>query len=153
MAMPGPTEEHHRLEKLIGSWEGEETIHPNPWDAAGGKAIGRVANRGALDGFAVVQDYEQERDGAVHFRGHGVFRWDAAAREYVLHWFDSFGMPPSELRGSLDGGLLTLENVSPQGRTRAVFDFRPHSYDYRMEVSGDGEHWQPLMEGLYHRVS
>ena len=68
------------------------TPHPS---IRSGAATGRVRNRLALDGFAVVQDYEQERDGGIHFRGHGVFRWDPEERSYTLHWFDSLGLPPA----------------------------------------------------------
>ncbi|MGE5277442.1 MAG: DUF1579 family protein [Acidobacteriota bacterium] len=74
--MPRPGEPHRQLRKLVGSWRGEERLSPSPWDPVGGTAVGRVENRSALDGFAVVQDYEQERNGAVGFRGHRVFSWD-----------------------------------------------------------------------------
>jgi hypothetical protein len=96
MEMPTPTEAHRRLEKLVGRWSGEEKMTPMPFDPEGGVAIGRVDNRVALDGFAVVQDYEQERGGAITYRALGVYRWDADKDEYVLYWYDSMGGPPSE---------------------------------------------------------
>jgi hypothetical protein len=108
----------------------------------------------SLDGFAVVQDYEQERHGSVTFRGHGVFWWDPAAQSYVLTWFDSMGLAPNEFRGRLEADVLTLTSQGPQGLSRAVFDLSDHGrYGFRMEVSGDGKEWQPLMEGSYERES
>jgi hypothetical protein len=153
MQKPTPSAAHDRLTALAGEWHGEERIHPSPWDPIGGVAIVRVHNVLALDGFAVVQDYEQERNGGVHFRGHGVFRWDEAGGAYVLHWFDSAGLPPSEFRGDFDdGGVLTLSNRHSQGWTRAVFEFRSgNHYDYRLDVSPDGTAWQPFMTGGYAR--
>jgi hypothetical protein len=112
-----------------------------------------VVNRNALDGLAVVQDYQQETDGKVNFRGHGVFRWDANSRSYVLHWFDSFDLPPAEFTGTLTERVLRLTASTSQGYARATFDFS-HSghYHYTLEVSPDGEQWFPSMEGMYNRL-
>ena len=99
MQMPQPNEAHRRLERFVGDWVGKERIHPSPFDPQGGEAIGHVHNRAALDGFVVVQDYEQERGGKVNFRGHGVFSWDAAGQCYAMHWWDSASGVPSTFRG------------------------------------------------------
>ena len=150
MEMPLPTDAHRKLQKLVGSWTGEERMRPSPWDPAGGIAIGRVRNVSALDGFAVVQDYEQERGGRVTFRGHGIFWWDASSSAYVLHWFDSMGQAPNEFRGTFDAGVLSLVSYGVQGNARAVWDFRqPGGYLYRLEMSPDGVVWQALMEASY----
>ncbi|MBI4549087.1 MAG: DUF1579 family protein [Ignavibacteriae bacterium] len=148
--MPKPTDAHKKLEKLIGSWSGQEKLHPSPWDPKGGTARGRVTNRSALDGFVVVQDYEQERNGVINFCGHGVFGWNAAQQCYTLHWFDSMGMPPNEFRGSFKNDVLTMTSQDPQGHSRATFDFsKENQYSFRMEVSQDGKQWHTFMEGKY----
>jgi len=152
MDMPNPTDAHRQLEKLAGSWSGEERLFPSPWDPQGGTALGRAHNRIALDGFIVVQDYEQERHGSVNFRGHGVFSWDSSQQCYVLHWFDSMGTPPNEFKGTFEEDVLTVTNQGPQGHSRAVFDFRETDlYHFRMEVSQDGNQWYTCMEGTYTR--
>src|SRR5689334_22163707 len=92
MEMPKPTDAHKKLNWLTGNWAGEEKMFPSPWDPKGGMAKARIHNRSAIDGFNVVQDYEQEHGGAVNFRGHGVFSYDANQKCYVLHWWDSMGM-------------------------------------------------------------
>jgi hypothetical protein len=61
MEMPKPTPGHLRLKKLEGHWEGEETMHPSQWDPKGGTATGRTQGRLALNGFALISDYDQER--------------------------------------------------------------------------------------------
>ena len=121
--MPRPSEKHGKLEKLLGTWHGEERIFPTPWDTEGGTASARVHNQLALDGFAVVQDYEQERRGVVHFRAHGIFRWDTLTHAYELHWFDSMGTAPSLFRGTFDGDVLTLTSQHGHGFVRARWDF------------------------------
>ena len=152
MNMPKPGDAHLKLEKFVGQWTGLETIHASPFDPQGGPALGKVQNRLALDGFAVVQDYEQSRHGKVSFRGHAVFRYDTGEECYHLHWFDSMGSPPSLFKGALEGDVFTFTSASPQGHMRAVFDFsKPKTYAYKMNVSPDGRQWFPFMEGTYTR--
>jgi hypothetical protein len=152
MDMPRPTAAHEQLRKITGSWHGEERMLPSPWDPTGGVATGRVRNASALDGFIVVQDYEQERDGRVVFRGHGVFWWDAAEATVVLHWFDSMGQAPNEFRGTFRDDVLSLVSKSARGATRATWDYRQDGRCvHRMEMSPDGVQWRLFMEGSYTR--
>jgi hypothetical protein len=152
MEMPRPSPEQQALEIMTGDWLGDEHIQPGPFDPVGGPAIGRTRNRMALDGFAIIQDYEQERNGATNFRGHGVFRWDAAESCYMLHWFDSMGFPPSTYRGTLINKVLTLMAPKGEGKVRATWDFStPGRIQYKQEVSPDGAKWFVFMEGEYAR--
>ena len=150
MEMPKPTAAHRRLDKLVGRWAGEEKIHPSPFDPNGGTAMARLENRPALDGFAVVQDYEQEKNGKSNFRGHGVLRYEATQQCYEMYWFDSMGMAPNVFRGNFDGEVLTLACKDSQGHSRAIFDLsQKGQYKFRMEISPDGSQWFPFMEGQY----
>lgn len=152
MEMPTLHEAHEVLARLAGDWRGEERLHPSPWDPEGGTATATIENRVALGGFAVVQDYRQTRDGRADFLGHGVFSWDDARAEYVLHWWDSMGMPPNEFRGPFSAGVFTLVHNAPQMKSRAVFDCsQPGRYRFRMDISMDGRSWQNFMEGEYSR--
>ncbi len=150
--MPQPTAEHQRLEKLIGRWGGPEQMNPSPWDPQGGSAEAKIENRAACGGFAVVQDYQQIRNGVVSFTGHGIFTWDAAQQRYVLHWWDSMGHPPNVFVGDFAGDVLTMTYESPQGHHRVTCDLSPEDeYTFRMEVSGDGTAWETFMVGTYQR--
>lgn len=152
MDMPKPTAAHRQLERLVGTWRGEERIHPTPFDTKGGTAIGHVRNVRALDGFAVVQDYEQERGGKVNFSGHGILRFEPAKGKVEMHWFDSIGQPPGVFEGGWDGDVLTLVQKGAQGQVRATWDLaQPGRYTYAMEVSGDGRQWMRFMDGTYTR--
>jgi hypothetical protein len=152
MNMPKPGEQHLKLRRLMGEWVGEEHLHPSPWDQKGGVATGRIHNRLALEGFAVIQDYEQERNGGVTFLGHGIFTWDPGEKCYILYWFDSLGLSPNLFKGTFDKEILTLTSKSEQGQTRAVFDFgKDSTYRYSMEVSPDGSQWVTFMDGHYAR--
>jgi hypothetical protein len=152
-AMPQPGPEHQKLHMLAGKWEGEEDLRPSPW-GPGGRAIGRYDMRVAVDGFFVVQDYEEEKDGRVVFRGHGVYGWDANDKVYTWFWVDSMGqMPAGPSRGRWEGDTLTFESASPQGRGRYIHRFEgTDKYTFKLENSFDGgATFVTLMEGTYHR--
>ena len=102
MNMPKPGEPHRKLARLVGIWTGEDRMHPSPWCAEGATAGARLTCSLALGGFAVVSDYEQQRDGRVTFSGHGIHRWDAHHQRYMLHWFDSMGLEPSIFTGDFE---------------------------------------------------
>ena len=155
MEMPKPGDAHARLHTFAGQWGGEERVHPAPWDPEGGSATAFIHNRVVLDGFAVVQEYEQYRDGKPTFSGHGLFWWDEDAHQYVMTWFDSTVGTPSDFRGGFDGDVLRLVNERPQGGfARCTFDYgMPGEYVFMMEVSQDGEMWAPAMEGAYALLS
>jgi hypothetical protein len=154
MEMPKPTEAHRKLDSLAGRWTGQERMHPSPWDPKGGTAAGRVDNRTALDGFALLHDYVQERNGAVSFTGHGVLTFDAKEQCYLMHWWDSMGCGVNVFKGSFAGNTLTMTRREGQGQSRAVWELPDsRTYRFRMEFSPDGNQWHPFMEGEYSRAS
>jgi hypothetical protein len=154
MEMLKPTEEHQKLvSALAGHRTGTETMHPSPWDPQGGTATATVDARAACDGFCVITDYVQKRDGRVSYVGHGVTGYDAQHRRYLQHWSDSVGgMPPEAKPGVWEGDTLTFHGAGPAGRTRYVYRFAgPGVQEFRIEVSPDGNHWHPFLEGRYVR--
>lgn len=130
-------------------------MHPSPWDPHGGDAEGRVLNSVELDGFAVVQRYEQRRGGQTSFTGHGVISWDPASSSYRMHWWDSMGSPVNVFEGGFEGDRLLLSCRLPEGWSRAAFDLAQAAhgrYAFLMEVSPDGKQWFPFMDGDYARA-
>lgn len=153
MEMPKPGPEHEKLKLFDGTWSGEETMHPSPWDPAGGKASATLTSRVVCDGFWVAGDYEQRRGEAVTFRGHSVFGYDPNAKEVTLQWFDSLGMGPDAFRGRFQGQVLTLVCKNPMGTHRLSYDFgETGTLRSKMESSQDGKTWQPMFDGVYHRA-
>ncbi len=152
MEMPKLTSHHRKLEKLVGRWNGVETMHPSQWDPKGGSALGRNDYRLALNGFALISDYEQEREEVITFRGHGVMTYDPNESRYVLHWFDSLGSPPEVFTGNFDGDVLTLAHGGPGMHARLTYDLtRPRTLGARMDMSPDGEEWATFFECDYER--
>ncbi len=152
MDMPQPTDQHIRLQVLLGQWHGAETMHPSQWDPQGGTATGRTNSRLALNGFAVISDYEQERDGVVTFTGHGVMTYNTKETCYVLHWFDCMGSPPEVFKGAFDGDVLTVAHGGPGMHARLTYDVsQKKRMTSRMEMSSDGKEWKILFDGSYEK--
>ena len=151
--MPTVTEHHKKLAALAGKWAGEEKLHPSPWDDKGGSAMGRVDARIDVDGFYLISDYVQERGGQVCYRGHGVFGYDPQSNKYLLHWFDSMGMPCTEpCPGTWQGNVLSFQMASPMGHHRYVYTFEGEGrYRFNIDHSQDAKTWAPFMEGRYTR--
>ncbi len=153
--MPQPTEQHRKLHRLAGTWAGEEKMNPSPW-GPGGTATGRYTGRVDIDGFFVVQDYVQEKDGKPSYRGHGIFGWDARRSTYTWYWVDSMGeVPPSPSRGQWNGDTLQFEH-EPMGDRRGRYTYQfldDNTYRFKIENSQDGgKSWSTFMEATYRRI-
>src|ERR687887_169835 len=62
LAAPSPLPEHKKLAVFAGEWAGEEMVYPSRW-TAGGPATSHVVARMDLNGFYLIQDTRQVRDG------------------------------------------------------------------------------------------
>ena len=152
MEMPTPSAGHKKLEKIAGQWEGEETMYPSPWDPKGGAATGRIKSRMAVNGFALINDYEQERDGKITFTGHGVFTYDPKGESYTLIWVDCMGAPPEIFKGKFEGEVLKLAHGGPGMHVRLTYDIsQPDSLTTSMEMSQDGKEWNRFFDARLKR--
>src|SRR5262249_41938720 len=122
-ATPQLSPAHQRLQTLVGTWRGEESVGASQWTAAG-KAIGEVFAETELGGLFVSQHDRQVRDGEVSFESHNVFGVDQPDGTTKLWQFDSMGfVPPAPASGSWDSDTLTLERSSPRGAARTRYTF------------------------------
>lgn len=154
MDMPKPGAEHQALSIFAGTWKGVDTMPPSPWSPQMSTADGHIINKPALGGFSVLQDYVQTQGGETRYEGHGVFTWEAEAREYVMYWFDSMGSPVNVFRGNVSGSTWTFISKEPRGLTRSVWVFSgAGAYRHTMEVSPDGNAWSTFMSGEYTKVT
>jgi hypothetical protein len=153
MDMPKTSPEHARLLAFEGEWEGPEELAPSAW-GPGGEALGRMSFRSDLDGFAVIQDYIEQKNSHITFRGHGVFTVDPQTNEILWYWFDSFGLPPdSPARGRFEGDVLTMSRVSERGAARYVYRITPKTCEFSIEnkLPSDPD-FKLFMKGKYTRA-
>src|ERR1700760_4100478 len=153
LAAASPLPEHHKLKVFAGEWSGEEMVYPSRW-TAGGPATSRVKARMALNGFYLIQDAVQMRDGKPAFATHGLFTYDREDRTYKLFWFDSLGYtPPSPASGGWVGKTLTLGRGSLRGNARHVYEIiDDNSYSLKIQFSPDAEGWADVLTGVYRRI-
>jgi hypothetical protein len=152
--MPSVSEQQKKLNELFsGTWRGEEKLYPSDWDPKGGPAFGTWIVRAAIDGFAVLVDYDEERDGKVVYRGHGIHTWDAKQSTFFCYWFDNIGIAPAQaIRATLDGNRYSYQSEEPGGHMRMTYEFAADKLEFRIEKSPDGKTWNPMHEGRYTRV-
>ncbi|MGE0545849.1 MAG: DUF1579 family protein [Kofleriaceae bacterium] len=154
--MPTVGAEQTRLAELfVGTWKGEEKLYPSEWDPKGGSALGTWTVRAAVDGFCLVVDYDEERDGTVVYRGHGIHGWQDNAQCYFVYWFDNMGvMPAQAIKAKLEGNRYTYQsNDGPTGWTRMTYEWIGDRFEFRIDKSKDGTAWSPMHEGKYTRMS
>lgn len=155
MDMPKPNEHHRKIEALAGNWRGQEKIYPTPWDPKGGEAEADSEGQVILDGFCLLVDYAQRRNGKTGYRGHGVFGYDNKAAKYTMYWFDTMGgapiMPPAE--GTWEGNTLSFVNKGEMGWGRYSYRFdSASSFRFMIEMSQDQKSWSPFLEGVFTRA-
>ena len=153
LAASSPLPEHARLAAFAGEWDGEEMVFPSRW-TAGGPATSRTVARMDLNGFYLIQDSVQMRDGKQVFATHGLFTYDRDDRTYKLFWYDSLGYtPPSPASGGWVGKTLTLVRGSLRGNARHVYEIiNEDSYSLKIQFSPDAEGWADVLTGVYRRI-
>ena len=154
MQMLKLTKFHKKLEALAGRWSGEETMYPTPWDPAGGKAQGSTRSRLQCDGFCLVQEYVQKRNGKISYRGLGVMGYDPAANCYLWHWTDTIGgMPCQAMRGEWTGNKLVFSHGTEEGHVRYSYAFlKDGTQSFSIEHSWNGTTWAPFITARYSKA-
>jgi Protein of unknown function (DUF1579) len=139
MNVPQPGPAHTALAALVGIWTGDERLTASPWSPAT-TAVATMEFRGALAGFAVLQDYRHRRADGQELSGHGVFTADPGSGETLWYHFDSYGWPPEgPARGGWDGDTLTLVKTTARGTARHVFTLDGERLTYVIDVCMGGE--------------
>jgi hypothetical protein len=149
MEQPKPTEQHRKLERLVGSWVGEEEIKGSPHTTET-KASGTFAFRMDLGDLFAIVDYVEQSGGATLMAGHGVIGWNPKEKTYTLHWFDTFGSPPSVPgKGQWLGNALKFEQ---EGSGNTIFELRDGGLIFKIEMDVDGKGMSPIIVGKYRRA-
>lgn len=153
MEMPTVGAEIKALTTLFqGTWRGPETLHPSPWDPQGGPAFGTWVVYPSLDGFYLMVDYTEERDGKVVYRGHGVHGWEASEGVFFEFWFDNIGVTPrAPNHAQLQGNTYRYVSSGPSGASRFTYTFDGNTLRFTIEAQ-EGDGWRMSHEGTYTRV-
>jgi len=134
-----------QYEELVGTWVGEEQVHPTAW-TSGGPATGRLTiSRTAA---ALVLDYAESAVDRPDLVAHGVVAGEA------WWWFDSYGFVPTQPgTATWEDATLVLERRSERGRS--VLRLRRAGEELELEsdtATPPEAPLQPLVRGRYRRV-
>jgi len=153
LTAPTALEEHRKLAVFAGEWSGDEMVFPSRW-TEGGKATAQVKARIDLNGFYLIQDTVQTRNGKESFATHGVFTYDREDRLYKLFWHDSLGYySPAPASGGWSGKSLILVRGSLRGNARHVYEVIDNdNYTMKIQFSPDAEGWSDVLTGTYRRI-
>ena len=152
MDMPKPGPQHSTLDRLVGTWEGEENMHASQWCPEPRTVRGQSISRKALGGFAVITDYTQTDGDLVTFTGHGVYTWSEEEQCIVLTWFDCMGSPPEVFKGNFEGNVLVMGHGGPGPHMRMNYEYVSDSEMHgSMDMSMDGKDWSRMFDGRYTR--
>jgi hypothetical protein len=107
-----------------------------------------------LNGFYLIQDTVQTRDGNETFATHGVFTYDRDDRTYKLFWHDSLGYySPAPASGGWAAKSLILVRGSLRGNARHVYEVvDDNNYTMKIQFSPDAEGWADVLTGTYRRI-
>jgi len=154
MDTPRPTEHHRKYQAFVGTWTGDETLHPMPWEPQKVKVTSKTVNRLDLDGFYLLIDHAQTRDGQISYRGHGVYGYDTAGQKYTMRWFDVMGCDPgAPAVGTWEGDTLRFQHSHVRGHSRYTYTFgKKDQYTLLIEMLPDGKNRTPFLEGTYTRA-
>lgn len=154
MEMPTVGAEIRALTSLFqGTWRGPEKLLPSPWDPEGGLAYGTWIVYPSLDGFYLMVEYTEEREGRVLYRGHAVHGWDATDGCFFEYWFDNIGVTPrSPNRATLEGNVYSYVSSGPSGESRFTYRFDGAQLSFTIEARAEDGSWRTNHDGTYTRV-
>lgn len=153
--MPHSVGQHKKYQAFVGTWSGDETLHPMPWEPALVRVTSKSINRLELDGYFLFIDHEQTRNGKISYRGHGIFGFDLPQQKFTMHWFDVMGFDPGPpALGTWEDDTLRFQHSHQKGHSRYTYRFEHEGrYTLMIEMSQDGTNWTPFLSGTYKRVS
>jgi hypothetical protein len=143
------------LTPLLGRWRGRETLEPSPW-MPGGTTDGAWSLSAGVGGTALIQDYEQRRDGEITFVAHGVIAGEAPGDAQLRSWwFDTFAHAPLEpAKATVDGRRLTVTKRTARGTSITTLwldDDTTLNQTIELQLPGEAA-LAPLMRGRYDRI-
>jgi len=142
---PCASDKYRQFDFWLGSWDVTE----------GDKPAGHNEVRLLHGGCVVTESWTSATGG---FTGSSLNIYDRASDQWHQTWVDTSGTL-LELNGDLQGNEMVLSGRrrGPDGKEnthRITWTPNPDgTVRQHWEVSADGDNWQTLFDGLYHRVA
>ncbi len=148
MPMPKPGPEHKKLDYFTGNWNCDSDMKPTPMGPGGKMTM--IDNSKWMDGGFFVVIHSQYKSASMG-SGNGIsfLGYDADEKKYTYNEFNSDGEAIVS-KGTVDGDAWTWigDMKQPPGKGRfSEKILSPTSYAFKFEMSSDGAHWTPVMDG------
>lgn len=155
--MPKPTKEHEWLQKFVGNWTSETSIHMEPgkppMKAEGSETVKSL-------GFWIVSEGKSDMMGQP-FLFTLTLGYDPEAKSYTGTWIDSMNSFLWQYKGTVDksGKTLTLESEGPcpmlpgkMYKFKEVTEFKSDDErTFTSSMQGDDGKWITLATGVSKR--
>jgi hypothetical protein len=139
---------------LLGSWQGQETLHASPWSAAGQARANWEFSPGP-GGLHLLCHYRQQTEAGKLFELHGVMMAEPGGGELLWFCFDSYGYAPlPPLRGNWDATRqeLRLQRETARGRNLSCLRLAEQGWEFEIAWGAVAETGSKiLLQGHYRR--
>jgi uncharacterized protein DUF1579 len=149
MEMPKPAPELKKLDTFAGTWTLDGDMKPGPM-GPGGKMSGQEKCAWMDGGFYLVcnSSFKSPLGSAT---GTSYFGYSNEDKAYTYREFNSMG-EFTDARGKADGDVWTWNSEDKVGgqmmKGRYVVKVTsPSAYDFKFDMSQDGNTWTPVMAG------
>ena len=149
MEMPKPAPELKKLDMFAGTWKLDGDIKPGPM-GPGGKMNGQE-NCAWMDGGFYLVCNSTFKGPLGNATGTSYFGYSNDDKAYTYREFNSMG-EFTDPRGTVDGDVWTwnsedkMNGQTMKGRF-VVKVTSPTAYDFKFDMSQDGNTWTPVMDG------
>jgi hypothetical protein len=154
MEMPKPGPEHKKLNYFVGNWKLAGEVKPGAM-GPGGKMTG-TSNCTWFDGHFAIVCKDSGNGPMGPGKGMGVITYNAEDKKYEYMGIDSMGMS-IKAEGTVENDVWSYLNEGkmngkPYKGRYSIMNTKPDSYDFKFEMSDDGNAWNTVMEGKYTRA-
>lgn len=152
--MTNPSREAVDLSATLGTWEGDEVLHPGPGNSDEIEGRGRLVVRSVLEGRGTSGEYVHTRDGEVSVVAHIVVIPSSRDEEDVsMHWMSAVEKTVV-YRGRFRDGMFRLRAEANGVHMRIEQDFsKPGLLSTASYMGADPNDLTLVFEGSYRRVA
>jgi Protein of unknown function (DUF1579) len=150
MEAPKPGPEHKKLDMFVGSWTLTGDMKPGPM-GPGGKMTENETCAWMEGNFFLECHAKYESASMGNGTGVAYMGYSPDEKAYTYREFNSMGQF-EDARGNWSGDTITWTSDEHMGGMTAKGRFTmtnvtPTSYNFKYEMSQDGNNWNSMMEG------
>jgi Protein of unknown function (DUF1579) len=146
---PKPGPELKKLDYFLGTWTLDGDSNPGPM-GPGGKTT-MIEDASWMDGRFFLVERIRFKSPMGNGTGLAVMGYNPEEKAYTYDEFDSTG-EVNHSKGTSEGDTWTWSSEAKMGGQTMKMHFimkivSPTEYDFKFEMSQDGDHWNTLMDG------